>query len=77
MPALAAIGAAVKIGGAIIQGARAKREAKRYRKQQKALNDKMNHLEANRQDIINPYDLTRFLILWLIYQWQLKLLRCK
>ena len=56
MPALAAIGAAVKIGGAIIQGARAKREAKRYRKQQKALNDKMNHLEANRQDIINPYD---------------------
>ena len=46
----------VKIGGALIQGARAKREAKRYRKQQKALNDKMNHLETNRQDIINPYD---------------------
>ena len=53
---IAAIGAVVKIGGALIQGARAKREAKRYRKQQKALNDKMNHLEANRQDIINPYD---------------------
>mgnify|MGYP000199527317 CR=1 FL=1 len=43
-------------GGAIVQGARAKREAKRYRKQQKALNDKINHLEANRQDVINPYD---------------------
>ena len=56
MPAIAAIGAAVKIGGAIIGGARARREARRYRKQQKALNDKMNHLEANRQDIINPYD---------------------
>jgi hypothetical protein len=53
---IAAIGAVVKIGGALIQGARAKREAKRYRKQQKALNDKMNHLETNRQDIINPYD---------------------
>jgi len=46
----------IAFGGAIVKGARAKREAKRYRKQQKALNKKINHLEANRQDIINPYD---------------------
>jgi len=56
MPAIAAIGAAVKIGGAIFGGARAKREARRQRKRQKALNKKINHLEANRQDVINPYD---------------------
>jgi len=53
---IAAIGAVVKIGGALIQGARAKREARRFRKQQQALNKKINHLEANRQDVINPYD---------------------
>ena len=56
MPIAAAIGAAVKIGGAIFGGARAKREARRQRKRQKALNKKINHLEANRQDVINPYD---------------------
>ncbi len=56
MPAIAAIGAAIKIGGAIFGGARAKREARRQRKRQKALNKKINHLEANRQDVINPYD---------------------
>ena len=50
------LGSVLKLGGAIVQGARAKREAKRYRKQQKALNKKINHLEANRQDVINPYD---------------------
>jgi len=56
MPAGLAIAAGVKIVGAIIQGGRAKREARRFRKQQKALNKKINHLEANRQDVINPYD---------------------
>ena len=56
MPAGLAIAAGAKIVGAIIQGGRAKREARRYRKQQKALNKKINHLEANRQDVINPYD---------------------
>ncbi len=56
MPVAAAIGAAVKIGGAIFGGARAKREARRQRKRQRALNKKINHLEANRQDVINPYD---------------------
>jgi len=56
MPAIAAIGAAIKIGSAIFGAGKAKREARRYRKQQKALNKKINHLEANRQDVINPYD---------------------
>ena len=53
---IAAVSGGVKLIGSLIQGGRAKREAKRYRKQQKALNDKINHLEANRQDVINPYD---------------------
>jgi len=52
MPAALAIGAAIKIGGAIL----AKREARRARKRQQRINDKINHLEANRQDVINPYD---------------------
>ena len=56
MPAIAAIGAAVKIGGAIFGAGRAKREARRQRKRARALNKKINHLEANRQDVINPYD---------------------
>jgi chromosome segregation ATPase len=56
MPAIAAIGAAIKIGGAIFGAGRAKREARRQRKRAKALNKKINHLEANRQDVINPYD---------------------
>ena len=55
MPA-AAIGAAIKIGGAIFGAGRAKREARRQRKRARALNKKINHLEANRQDVINPYD---------------------
>ncbi len=56
MPAAAAIGAAIKIGGAIFGAGRAKREARRQRKRARALNNKINHLEANRQDVINPYD---------------------
>ena len=56
MPAAAAIGAAIKIGGAIFGAGRAKREARRQRKRARALNKKINHLEANRQDVINPYD---------------------
>ena len=56
MPAALAIGAAIKIGGAIFGAGRAKREARRQRKRAKALNKKINHLEANRQDVINPYD---------------------
>lgn len=54
--ALAAIGAALKIGGAIIGGARARREARRYRTQQQNLQKKLNNLISNRAEIINPYD---------------------
>jgi|11_taG_2_1085331.scaffolds.fasta_scaffold15958_2 hypothetical protein len=53
---VAAISAGVKIIGSIISGGRAKREARRARKRQQRINDKINHLEANRQDVINPYD---------------------
>ena len=56
MPAALAIGAAIKVGGAIFGAGRAKREARRQRKRARALNKKINHLEANRQDVINPYD---------------------
>ena len=56
MPAALAIGAAIKIGGAIFGAGRAKREARRQRKRARALNKKINHLKANRQDVINPYD---------------------
>jgi len=52
----AAISGGIKIISSIIGGGRAKREARRARKRQKALNKKINHLEANRQDVINPYD---------------------
>jgi len=54
--ALAVIGAALKIGGAIIGGARARREARRYRTQQQNLQKKLNNLISNRAEIINPYD---------------------
>tara|TARA_R110002020_G_scaffold143232_1_gene315437 strand:+ start:30 stop:872 length:843 start_codon:yes stop_codon:yes gene_type:complete len=54
--ALVAIGAALKIGGAIIGGARARREARRYRTQQQNLQKKLNNLISNRAEIINPYD---------------------
>ena len=40
MPAIAAIGAAVKIGGAIFGAGRAKREARRQRKRARALKDR-------------------------------------
>jgi hypothetical protein len=53
---VAAISAGVQIIGSIISGGRAKREARRARKRQQRINDKINHLEANRQDVINPYD---------------------
>tara|TARA_R110000787_G_scaffold136728_3_gene249280 strand:- start:4540 stop:5253 length:714 start_codon:yes stop_codon:yes gene_type:complete len=48
--------AAISIVGGIIGGGKAKKEARRHRKQQKKVQAKLNHLEANRQDVINPYD---------------------
>ena len=55
MPAGAIIGGAVSIVGGIIGSSRAKREARRREAQAAALESKLNELEANRQEIIDPY----------------------
>ena len=46
----------MSIIGGLVGSAGAKKEAKRHRKQQAKLQKKLDHLEANRQDVINPYD---------------------
>ena len=56
MPAGAIIGGAVSIVGGIFGASRAKREARRRENQARALEAKLNNLEANRQEIINPYE---------------------
>ena len=56
MAAAAIIGGAVKIIGGLLGGAKARRAARKAKKQLKKMNAKMAQLEANRQDIINPYD---------------------
>ncbi len=55
MPAPAIIGGAVSIVGGIFGASRAKREARRRENQARALEAKLNNLEANRQEIIDPY----------------------
>ena len=56
-PLLAAgIGAAANIVGGIFGSSRARREARRRERQAKKLEEKLNRLEANRQQIINPYE---------------------
>jgi uncharacterized membrane-anchored protein YhcB (DUF1043 family) len=55
MPAAAIIGAAVSVAGGIFGASRAKREARRRENQARALEAKLNNLEANRQEIIDPY----------------------
>ena len=55
MPAGAIIGGAVSIVGGIIGSSRARREARRREAQAAALESKLNELEANRQEIIDPY----------------------
>lgn len=52
----AGVGAAVSIGGGIFGASRARREARRRERQAKKLEAKLNRLEANRQQIINPYE---------------------
>ena len=52
----AIIGGAVSIVGGIFGASRAKREARRRENQARALEAKLNNLEANRQEIINPYE---------------------
>tara|TARA_R100001594_G_scaffold43910_1_gene76140 strand:+ start:539 stop:1210 length:672 start_codon:yes stop_codon:yes gene_type:complete len=52
----AGIGAAVSIGGGILASGAAKREARRRERQARKLEAKLNQLEANRQEIINPFE---------------------
>ena len=46
----------MSIAGGLFGSGKAKRAARRAAKQAKALKSKLNHLENNRQAIINPYD---------------------
>jgi len=52
----AAISAGTSIIGGIIGGGKARRAKRRAAKKLKKMNAKMSELEANRQDIINPYE---------------------
>ena len=52
----AIIGAGVSLISGLISSGGRKREARRQEKLQKSLQKKLNHLESNRQDVINPYD---------------------
>ena len=51
-----AVGAAGSIAGGIIGGGAARRAAKRAERQANKLSKKLAQLEANRQEIINPYE---------------------
>ena len=51
-----AISAGASIIGGIIGGGKARRAKRRAAKKLKKMNAKMSQLEANRQDIINPYE---------------------
>ena len=52
----AIIGGVAQIAGGIFGAAKARRAKRRAAKKLKKMNAKMEELEANRQDIINPYD---------------------
>ena len=52
----AIIGGAVSLIGGIFGSSRAKREARRREREAGRLQGKLDRLEANRQQIINPYD---------------------
>ncbi len=56
MPAGAIIGGAASIVGGIFGASRAKREARRREREAGRLQSKLDRLEANRQEIINPYE---------------------
>mgnify|MGYP003117568496 CR=1 FL=1 len=53
---VAAVGAAVNLIGGLFGSGKARRAARRQRRLAKSLQKKLNHLERNRQAIINPYD---------------------
>ena len=52
----AAVSAGVSIVGGIIGGGRARRAKRRAARKLRKMNAKMKQLEANRQEIINPYE---------------------
>tara|TARA_R100001086_G_scaffold177993_1_gene98494 strand:- start:1035 stop:1706 length:672 start_codon:yes stop_codon:yes gene_type:complete len=56
MPAGAIIGGVISVAGGIFGASRARREARRRENQARALEYKLNELEENRQEIINPYE---------------------
>ncbi len=56
MPAGAIIGGVLSVAGGIFGSSSAKREARRREREAGRLQSKLNRLEANRQQIINPYD---------------------
>ena len=56
MPAGAIIGGVLSLAGGIFGSSRAKREARRREREAGRLQGKLDRLEANRQQIINPYD---------------------
>ena len=51
----AIIGGAMSLAGGIFGGRAARRQARAAKSRIRKLNSKLNSLEANRQDIINPY----------------------
>jgi hypothetical protein len=56
MPAAAIIGGALQLGAGIFGASKARREAARMRQEAARLQGKLDSLEANRQQIINPYE---------------------
>ena len=56
MPAGAIIGGVLSLAGGIFGSSKAKREARRREREAGRLQGKLDRLEANRQQIINPYD---------------------
>ena len=55
MPAGAIIGGAVSVIGSLIGGGAARRAARRAARERARLQRKLNSLENNRQQIVNPY----------------------
>ena len=55
-PAAAIIGGALQLGAGIFGASKARREAARMRQEAAKLQGKLESLEANRQQIINPYE---------------------
>jgi hypothetical protein len=53
--AVAAVSAAIALGGAVVSGSKANKQAKNARNAQKVANAKVESIKASRQEIVNPY----------------------